>query len=259
MTRLGKVNTVGKPASEGPGSESDSRRTPRISLLGGFGLSSGRVDVALAEGSQKLLAFLALRKKPVKRVFAAGALWPEVDDSHAHSSLRSAVARLDPAAESALVVTATHLKLAESVTVDLWESEALARKLVGPHGSFIVRETSSADLEALSTDLLTGWYDDWVILEAEHWRQLRLHALEALAQDLVQTGSFADATSAAQAAIEADPLRESARAGLIQVHIAEGNISEALNEFAKYRALLMGELGLEPTPGLRDLLKEYLK
>ncbi|MEX2553289.1 MAG: bacterial transcriptional activator domain-containing protein, partial [Actinomycetota bacterium] len=71
-------------------------------------------------------------------------------------------------------------------------------------------------------------------------------------------GSFGDATSAAQAAIEADPLRESARAGLIQVHIAEGNISEALNEFAKYRQLLMGELGLEPTPGLRALLKEYL-
>lgn len=250
---------LGHMAHDVPSSDGGSRSNPRISLLGGFGLSRGRVDVAIAEGSQKLLAFLALRKKPVKRVFAAGALWPEVDDAHAHSSLRSAVARLDPAAESALVVTTSHLKLADSVTVDLWESEALARQLVGPHGTFTVRDTFSADLNALSTDLLTGWYDDWVILEAEHWRQLRLHALEALAQDLVQTGSFADATSAAQAAVEADPLRESARAGLIHVHIAEGNISEALGEFAKYRELLMRELGLEPTPGLRSLLNEYLK
>ena len=228
-------------------------------MLGGFGLLSGRIDVTLAEGSQRLLAFLALRKKPVKRVFAAGPLWPEVEDAHAYSSLRSAVARLEPAAKSALVVTTTHLKLADSVTVDLWESEALARQLVGPHASFTVRNSFSADLEALSADVLEGWYEDWVILEAENWRQLRLHALEALAQGLTEESSYADATSAAQAAVQADPLRESARAGLIKVHIAEGNISEALNEFARYRQTLLSELGLEPTPGLKSLLDEYLK
>jgi DNA-binding SARP family transcriptional activator len=243
----------------GQGATNPSHPTPRISLLGGFGLLNGRVDVTLAEGSQRLLAFLALRKKPVKRVFAAGALWPEADDNHAYSSLRSAVARLEPAAESALVITTTQLKLADSVTVDLWESEALARQLVGPHASLTIRNSFSADLEALSADLLEGWYEDWVILKAENWRQLRLHALEALAQDLTEEGSYADATSAAQAAVQADPLRESARTGLISVHIAEGNISEALNEFARYRQTLMGELGLEPTPGLKSLLDEYLK
>lgn len=130
---------------------------------------------------------------------------------------------------------------------------------MGPHASFTVRNSFSADLEALSADILTGWYEDWAILEAESWRQLRLHALEALAQDLTQQSSYADATSAAQAAIRADPLRESARAGLIKVHIAEGNISDALREFARYRQTLMGELALEPTPGLKSLLDEYLK
>ena len=249
----------GQRAGGRPAFTDGSPVAPRISLLGGFGLSNGRVDVTLGEGTQRLLAFLALRKKPVKRVFAAGALWPETDDAHAYSSLRSAVSRLEPAAERALVVTTTHLKLADSVTVDLWESEALARKLVGPHASFTVRNSFSADLEALSADVLEGWYEDWVILEAENWRQLRLHALEALAQDLTEKGSYADATSAAQRAIQADPLRESARARLIKVHIAEGNISEALNEFARYRQTLLGELGLEPTPGLKSLLDEYLK
>ncbi len=250
---------MGQAAGSGPESTGAFPYKARISLLGGFGLSNGRVDVTLGEGSQRLLAFLALRRKPVKRVFAAGALWPEADDAHAYSSLRSAVSRLEPAAESALVVTTTQLKLADSVTVDLWESEALARQLLGPHASFTVRNSISADLEALSADLLEGWYEDWVILKAENWRQLRLHALEALAQDLTEEGSYADATSAAQAAVQADPLRESARAGLINVHIAEGNISEALNEFARYRQTLIGELGLEPTPGLKSLLDEYLK
>lgn len=241
------------------GYRNKSMKAPTISLLGGFGLFNGQVDVALAEGSQRLLAFLALRKRPVKRTFAAGTLWPEVDDAHAHSSLRSAVSRLDPAAESALVVTATNLRLSDSVRVDLWESEALARELVGPHASLCIHDSVSKDLEALSAELLPDWYEDWVILEAENWRQLRLHALEALAQDLSDRGSYGDATSAAQAAVQADPLRESARAALIKVHIAEGNISEALTEFARYRETLMAELNLEPTPGLKTLLDEYKK
>ena len=232
---------------------------PQISLLGGFGLFNGQVDVALAEGSQRLLAFVALRKKPVNRTFAAGMLWPEADDQHAHSSLRSAVARLDPAAERALIVTANQLRLSDSVRVDLWESEALARRLVGPHTSLSIRDSSSKDLEALSTDLLPGWYEDWMILEAENWRQLRLHALDALAQQLSERGSYGDATFAAQAAVQADPLRESSRAALIKVHIAEGNVSEALIEFAKYRETLMSELNLEPTTGLKALLDDYLK
>jgi DNA-binding SARP family transcriptional activator len=232
---------------------------PQISLLGGFGLFNGQVDVALAEGSQRLLAFLALRKKPVKRTFAAGTLWPKADDQHAHSSLRSAVARLDPAAERALIVTATHLRLSDSVVVDLWESEALARKLVGPHTSLSIGDSNSEDLEALSAELLPGWYEDWVILEAENWRQLRLHALDALVTELSEKGSYGDATLAARTAVEADPMRESARAALIKVHIAEGNVSEALIEFASYRETLMRELNLEPTPGLKRLLDEYLK
>jgi DNA-binding SARP family transcriptional activator len=38
------------------------------------------------------------------------------------------------------------------------------------------------------------------------------------------------------------------------VHIAEGNISEALREFTRYRELLMIELGVQPTERLRALV-----
>jgi DNA-binding SARP family transcriptional activator len=38
------------------------------------------------------------------------------------------------------------------------------------------------------------------------------------------------------------------------VHIAEGNPSEALREFARYWELLMLELGVEPTERLRSLV-----
>jgi len=69
-----------------------------------------------------------------------------------------------------------------------------------------------AAVPVLSADLLPDWYDDWVLLEAEDWRQLRLHALEALAGRLIALGRWGEAANAAGAAVRAEPLRESARA-----------------------------------------------
>jgi DNA-binding SARP family transcriptional activator len=111
-----------------------------------------------------------------------------------------------------------------------------------------------AAVGALSHDLLPDWYDDWVLLEAEGWRQFRLHALEALAGRLIAVGRWGEAVGAANAAVRAEPLRESARAALIQAHLAHGNQSEAVREFARYRALLDTELGLSPTPLLYELV-----
>ncbi len=54
--------------------------------------------------------------------------------------------------------------------------------------------------------------------------------------------------------MKVEPLRESAQASLIRVHLAEGNQSEALRVFERYRGLLLRELGLEPTALLADLM-----
>ena len=129
-------------------------------------------------------------------------------------------------------------------------------RLAGPHDSLTIDRSASADLEALSADLLPDWYEDWVVVEAESWRMQRLHALETLADDLRTRGSFGQASAAAQAAIDADPLRESPRAALMRVHMAEGNVSDAIREFTHYRDLLERELGLEPTPRLQALLDD---
>src|SRR6185436_10295156 len=108
-------------------------------------------------------------------------------------------------------------------------------------------DMSRASISRLSSDLLPGWTDEWVTPESEGWRQLRLHALEALCDLLTDHGRFGDATTAAMAAIKAEPLRESAHAALIRVHLAESNRSEALRQFDRYRSLLRSALGLEPT------------
>src|SRR6185436_19063543 len=111
-------------------------------------------------------------------------------------------------------------------------------------------------IATLSVDLLPDWYDDWAVIEAEEWRQLRLHALDTLAEGLTAAGRYADATSAALAAVKAEPLRETAHAVLIRVYLAEGNRAEALAAYEGYRVMLRTEMGLEPMPDIQALITE---
>jgi len=152
-------------------------------------------------------------------------------------------------------VNPSDLQLASSVRVDLRESQALAHRLLEVVDQPLEADLSGAAITALSGELLPDWFDDWVLLEAEDWRQLRLHALEVLAGLLTAAGRYGDAAAAALAAVRADPLRESAHAALIKVHLAEHNQSEALREFKRYYDLLRAELDLEPTDQLRRLVQ----
>ncbi|MFC3575624.1 BTAD domain-containing putative transcriptional regulator [Streptomyces yaanensis] len=229
----------------------------RIALLGGFDLMVDDVPVAVPVGSKRLLAFIALNyRASVPRSLVAGSLWPDASEHSAYTNLRAALSRLRGTARKALDVSSAEVRLARDVTVDLYHSRSLAQRLLDPGGPVEDLRLNAATVDQLSADLLPGWYDDWALLEAEHWRQLRLHALEALAGEFIDAKEFAGAVSAAHAAVQADPLRESSQASLIRAHLAEGNPSEALSDFERYAQRLRDELGLRPTQRLHRLVAE---
>jgi DNA-binding SARP family transcriptional activator len=226
-----------------------------ICLLGAFRFwVHGTALPAVRGESQRLLALLALRDRALTRASVAGTLWPDASEDHAYSSLRSALGRLTRVARDAVAVTPLDLCLADGVSVDLRDARALAHRILSPGGALPEEDLDPESVAVLSIDVLPDWYDDWVVVEAEEWRQLRLHALEALADRLLAEGRYGDAIGAALAAVRSEPLRESARAAVIRVHLAEGNQSDAVMEFERYRAVLSDELGLEPTPRLSDLV-----
>ena len=227
-----------------------------VSLLGSFGFwVGGKPSHGLPHGSERLLAFLALRDRALARNVIAGTLWPEASEDHAHASLRSALSRLSGITRTVVRVTSQELELADGVSVDLREARLLVHRLLNP-GDSLDSDLNDKAISILSVDLLPDWYDDWAVVEAEEWRQLRLHALDALAERLTVSGRYADATSAALAAVKAEPLRETAHAALIRVYLAEGNRAEALSAYERYRALLQSELGLEPTSVMLSLIKD---
>jgi DNA-binding SARP family transcriptional activator len=150
--------------------------------------------------------------------------------------LRSALARLERTCRTTPQASKLELSLADGVAVSIRHAQTLARRLLDPAVTPEQSDLTSAAIVALSRDLLPGWYDDWVLVEAEDWRQLRLHGLGGASGRLTAVGCWGQAADAASAAVRAEPLRESAHAALIQVHLAAGNQSEALREFTRYRA-----------------------
>ncbi|WP_367127698.1 BTAD domain-containing putative transcriptional regulator [Saccharothrix sp. HUAS TT1] len=228
----------------------------RVALLDGFRLTLGADAVPVSGGAERLLAFVAVRRRAVGRLFVAGSLWADATEGHAYAALRSTLLRMNRACRDTLLVTPSSLALAPGVSVDLRDAQALAHRLLeaGPHAA---ADLSVEAVTTLSSELLPFWCDDWVDFEAEDWRQLRLHALEAVVDGLVQARRFGDATAAASVVVRADPLRESAQTALIRVHLAEGNRSEAAHAFDRFSRLLHVDLGLAPTQELRDLVGRH--
>jgi SARP family transcriptional regulator, regulator of embCAB operon len=213
------------------------------------------LPVPLPLGAQRLLAFLAVHRVPLLRTYVAEALWPESHRRRASANLRSALWRIRQTRHNVLDTPYSRLSLCTDVTVDVRERAALARDLLDRSASWPTGTLGSHTATELSADLLRDWYDEWLLLERDRWTQLRLHALEALAEHLLAAGEYSQAVEAALAAVWAEPLRESAQRILVRVYTAEGNPSEAVRQYQRYRQLLHRELRTPPTDQMEELIR----
>lgn len=217
------------------------RATVRLSLLKGFQLVCDREPVPLPFSAQRLLAFLGLQERPLQRASVAGALWTDSSENHAAANLRSALWRLRRPGVELVDVDARRIQLAKDVVVDVREISAFARRLINPTQDC---DLSEIDAMTLDGDVLPDWYEDWVMLERERFRQMRLHALEAVCERYTRAGRFAQAVDAGLAAVRGEPLRESANRCLIKAFLAEGNRLEARKQYQRFSELLQRELGI---------------
>ena len=143
------------------------------------------------------------------------------------------------------------LRLASSVDVDLDEASRQAHRLLD-----VPSEVGDADVDEslLFNDLLPDWYDEWLLVERERFRELRLRALDSHCERLASAGRISRAVECSLEAIRGDPLRESSHRALIGIYLEEGNQAEAIRQYHFYRDLLGGRLGLSPSPQMMELV-----
>lgn len=200
--------------------------------------------------AQRLIAFLALQRGVLKRIYVAGTLWIDYNQDAANANLRTTLWRLKQLSCPLVKTTATDLSLADEVFVDVHEKFAIAQR-VNCSGSDI--RDRDADGIMRAGELLPDWYDDWVVIERERFRQARLHALESLCYALVRRGRYDKAIELGLTAVADEPLRESAHRAVMRAHLAEGNRGEALRQYELCRRFLRERLGFVPSPETQRL------
>lgn len=220
-----------------------------LSLLHGFDLTVHGERVTLPWNAQRLLAFLALHRRPMLRLHVAGALWLDKNEDRAGANLRSALWRLRQCNDLLLETDGGSLRLADDVAVDVRHAELLCRHILSDAAG-----ANAGWADHLGGELLPDWYDDWVVMGRERLRQLFLHALERLCLRLCDAGHIAHAIDVGMRALAVDALRESAHRALITAYQAEGNQSDALRQYDLYRGMLREQLQLEPSPQLAALV-----
>jgi DNA-binding SARP family transcriptional activator len=228
-----------------------SRPALRVEVLHQFRILIDSRHVALPVASEHLVARLVVEDRPCSRQVLAAGLWPERSDRDAGTVLRRALWRVKRDVPNLLDSDGRQIGLASSVDVDLKEIHRLADA-----ASQAAPLVSSHAVRLLGGDLLPQWSEAWIDAPRESLRQVRLHTLEALARNDLDAGRPGTALVAALAAAGLEPLRESAHRIVIAAHLAEGNASEALRQYAHFRDVLWTEMRLRPSAGLESMLTD---
>ncbi len=140
----------------------------------------------------------------------------------------------------------------------LLSSARLALDAADPQDAW---DAAKEAVEIAERGLLPGLEAPWIDARRGELADLRVEALETLAAAGARLGGAAwpAAEQAARAAVQAQPFRESARAALMEVLRARGNVNEALRVYEDIRVLLREELGSSPGAALVALHEQLLR
>jgi DNA-binding SARP family transcriptional activator len=192
-----------------------------------------------------------LQNRPVLRPYVAGALWLDSSDEQSLGSLRAALWRIRCVTADVVETHGQQLRLDPRVAVDVHRATSEARRLIAGAADLGDERGSAALLKA---DILPDWYDDWLLMERERFRELRAHALECLCERLTLEKRYAEAMDTALTAVEAEPLRESAHRALIKICLAEGNRAQAFRHYHLFSKMLRNQVGLRPSSRMEELI-----
>ena len=220
----------------------------------------------LALGGTRQRTLLAILLTHANEVVSADRLidelWGSSPPRTAPNSLQYHVSSLRKAiAPSQSIVTREHGYLLQVTPdeLDLLRFERLVEE---------ARAAPAAQAAPLLGDALALWRGPALadlaaesFLQAEILRleELRLAALERRLEADLELGRHAELVAELEALVREHPYREAFRAALMRALYGSGRQAEALEVYRRTRALLVDELGIEPSVGLQELEQAILR
>lgn len=240
----------------------------RIHLFGGFLLEQGgRLLPPIASRvGRSLLAYLVMhRGRPHQRDYLAGSFWPELSEGRARRRLSHTLWQIQDVLGEVdtprphLVTTAD--TLAFDPEAPYWlDVEDFERRLEAVSAQ--TRRDPAAELAELRActelyrgDFLAGFYEDWVQLPQEHYRERYMAALSRLVGAAKALGAYEEALGYARRLTHHDPLREDAHQEVMRLCFLLGRVNDAIQQFERCRSVLAEELGAEPSEATVELFR----
>lgn len=200
-------------------------------LVGRVAVEVDGAAVSLPPGrATEVLAWLAAHPGLHPRSRVAPVFWPDVPDSAARASLRTALWALNKAlGEGVLTLERTMVGLAPEVWVDLRHDDGTGPVLPG---------------------IETEWADE---VRAEHHRRIA-GRLAVAGDEAEQAGDWRAAVDSTRRLTALDPYSEECHRLLLRRLVAAGEPAAAIREHDAFRRRLWDDLRVRPSPETRELV-----
>ena len=120
-------------------------------------------------------------------------------------------------------------------------------------------EHAEACLEIYRGEFLTGYYEEWILIERERLRNLYLETLGHLVNGCKRQSQFERALAHAHLLVGLDPWNEGTHREIMRLYHLLGRNAEAIQQYQIIRQAINYELGVEPSPETSALAAEIVK
>lgn len=222
----------------------------RVRTFGGLELTEGHYRVEAPVKAKALVAYVALTPPSATRSRLAGLLWSDLPEEAARANLRLVLTQLRKVLPGRVAAD----RQAVALNGDVWiDADELDHAHADP----------AAVLELYRGEFLEGvelpgapLIDEWITDRRCRYRALALGALDSAAATALASGDGRTAMAAARAILAVEPWHEGAHRALMRCFAVAGQPSAALAQYETCRHILDQELGVEPDPATRELLRE---
>ncbi|MFN2528908.1 MAG: BTAD domain-containing putative transcriptional regulator [Candidatus Baltobacteraceae bacterium] len=240
----------------GPLLEPETQIDLRISLSDAT-VRLGEKAIPISEGGWGLLLMLSARR-PIHRDVLCDQLWPAMSLESAYNALKMSVrrTRLQLGSPEAIISMQGGYALADWVWLDLGEMEeleaAIQKGTLGDERLPEVQKHFDAIRQGRPANFAM-W--EWFAETEQHIESLGRTFGQFLGRRSIAAGDSHRAVEIGEYLRKLDPLDEDARKLLIAAYVARNDQAAAKRELRLYQKVLKEELGVEPSPEVKQLLK----
>jgi predicted ATPase/DNA-binding SARP family transcriptional activator/biotin operon repressor len=233
----------------------------QIQLFGGLALASDGAPITAISGmkARSLLAYLvAYRQKPHTRDLLAGIFWPELSDDAARRRLSQAIWQIRRGLEShpLLRIEGDSVQFSPKFPVLIDLEEFNNHYALAVQSNLGALDHCVTCIQNYTGEFLAGYYDDWIFLERERYRNMYLLILGRLITGYKGQGQYEQALAHARTLASEDPWNEEAHREVMRLYQLLGRYNEAQKQYEICCQVLEDELGVGPAPETEILANE---